>query len=78
MSSRHMSTAKKHFAITKSDVTTFYADALYVGGAGDVACKDKDGTNVTWTVPAGGYILCQTTAVMSTNTTATGIVGLLF
>lgn len=70
--------ARSHVAITKSDVTTFRYDALYVGGAGDVAFKDLDGTNVTWTVPAGTYILCGATAVMSTGTTATNIVGLLF
>lgn len=75
-----MATARNHAAVTKSDATVYTPpfDALYVGGAGDVAVKDRDGTNATYTVPAGGYILCQASQVMSTGTTATGIVGLYF
>jgi hypothetical protein len=69
--------ARNHFPITKSDVTVIYADALYVGGAGDVTCLDRDGTSATYTVPAGGQIPTNVTKVMSTGTTATAIVGLL-
>jgi hypothetical protein len=73
-----MATARNHFAVTKSDATVIYADALFVGGAGDVTCLDRDGTSATYTVPAGAYILAEVTKVMSTGTTATGIVGLVF
>jgi hypothetical protein len=73
-----MATARNHFPVTKSDSAANVADALFVGGAGDVTVLDKDGTSATYTVPAGAYILCSTSKVMSTGTTATGIVGLLF
>lgn len=75
-----MATARNQVAVTKSDATVYTPplDALYVGGAGDVVTKDKDGTSATYTVTAGGYVLCQCTQVMSTGTTATGIVGLVF
>ena len=73
-----MATARNHSAITPTDGLAIYADALFVGTAGTVACKDRDGTSATYTVPAGGYILAQVTEVMATGTTATGIVGLKF
>lgn len=71
-------TARNHIAITKSDATIIQADAIFVGGAGDVVIKDRDGTSVTYTVPAGTIIPVQATMVMSTGTTATNIVGLLY
>jgi hypothetical protein len=72
-------TARNHFAITPSDTAAIYADKLYVGGAGNVTCLDRDGTSAVYTaVPAGGYIYTQVTKVMSTGTTATAIVGLLY
>jgi hypothetical protein len=73
-----MATARNHFAVTPSDSAVIYADALHVGGAGTVACQDKDGTAATYTVPAGGYVLTHVTKVLSTGTTATGIVGLIY
>lgn len=72
-----MATARGHFAITPSDATVIAADALFVGGAGNVTCLDRDGTSAVYTVPAGGHVLCQVTKVMATGTTATAIVGLL-
>jgi hypothetical protein len=73
-------------AITKSDTTTYtpqsggYLSALYVGGAGDVAIMPVgDTTAVTFSaVPAGTVIPVRCQKVMSTNTTATAIVGLRF
>jgi hypothetical protein len=73
-----MATARRHFSITPNDSGSIYADALFVGGAGDVACVDRDGNNATYTVPAGGYVLTEITKVKSTGTTATGIIGLKF
>ncbi len=70
-------TARGHFAITKSNATVFRADALFVGGAGDVACVDLDGTAVTYTVAAGTQIPVQCKQVLETGTTATNIVGLI-
>lgn len=73
-----MATARNQSPVTKHDTNPNVFDALFVGGAGDVTFLDKDGTTATWTVPAGAYILCATSKVMSTGTTATNIVGLLF
>lgn len=75
-----MATARNHVAITKSDATTYSPplDAVYVGVAGDVAIKDRDGTNVTYTAVAGGIIPVQASLVMSTGTTASGLVGLIY
>lgn len=69
-------TARNHTAVTPSDATAVLFDALFVGVAGTVTCLDRDGTSVQWTVPAGGYVLCQVTKVMATGTAATGIIGL--
>jgi hypothetical protein len=69
--------ARNHIAITPSDSTGIYADALYVGVAGNVTCLDRDGTSALYTVPAGGQIPTNVTKVMSTGTTASAIVGLL-
>ena len=70
-------TARNHFPITPSDTTAFFADALSVGGAGNVTCLDRDGTSATYTVAAGAQIPVQCTKVMATGTTATNIVGLI-
>lgn len=72
-------------AITKSDATEYvptasgYLDALYIGGAGDVAVMTAAGNTVTFAgAVAGSIIPIQCQKVMSTNTTATNIVGLRF
>ena len=68
--------ARTCFAITPSDTTKFNASAIYVGGAGTVIITPSGGgSNVTFTVPAGGYVLCGATRVMAAST-ATGLVGL--
>lgn len=69
--------ARNHFDVTPHDTNVQAADALYVGVAGTVRCKDLDGTTANYTVPAGGQIPCRVTIVMSAGTTATNIVGLL-
>jgi hypothetical protein len=71
-------TARSAEAITPSDATAQSFDAIQVGGAGVVTFKDRDGTSVAMTVPAGGYVLCQTSYVMATGTTATLLVGLRY
>lgn len=50
-------------------------DALFIGGAGTAVCKTDAGTDVTFTVPAGGYVWCRVSHVRATST-ATGIVAL--
>lgn len=66
-------------AITKSDETVYSPplDAILVNGAGNLAVVDLAGNTVTITgVAAGALLPIAATKVMSTNTTATNIVGL--
>ena len=59
-------------AVTKSDTDTFsFPVEIYVGGAGVVNCLLLDGTQVAFTVPAGGKVPVEVKGVMSTSTTAT-------
>ena len=67
------------FAITKSDSTVLSFDAVYVGTTGDVAILTAKGTTTTFpTVPAGAVLPIKGTKVMSTNTTASGFVGMKY
>ena len=68
-------------ALTKSDTTTYTApfDAVYVGGAGDVAVRTSKGTTITFSgATAGSTIPIQFDRLMSTNTTATLCNGLRY
>lgn len=73
-----MATARNHITITKSDATIIACDAVYVGVAGDVVIKDRDGTSATYTATAGAIIPVSATQVMSTGTTASALVGLIY
>lgn len=66
-------------AVTKSDSTVFSPalSAIYVGGTGDVAVTTVDGSAIVFkAVPVGVVIPCRVKQIMSTNTTATLMVGL--
>lgn len=65
-------------AVTKSDSTVLNFRALYIGGNGNVAIMPAGGGDaVTFTgVVAGSILPVAGSKVMSTNTTATGIVAL--
>jgi hypothetical protein len=67
-------------ALTKSNTTTYQPfDAIYVGGAGDVALKTVGGQTVTFAGAASGSIIpVRFVQLMSTNTDATDCVGLRF
>ncbi len=67
------------YAVTPHDTNANAAKALYIGGAGDVAVIPRGrSTAVTFVGVAAGTILpVQVSRVMSTNTTATNIVGLV-
>jgi hypothetical protein len=69
--------ATSAFAITPSDTTRINASAVYAGAAGTVIIEPvgNPGSAITFTVPAGGYVLCQCSRVMAAST-ATGLVGL--
>ena len=72
--------AVDYVAITPSDgsdIPNGPVRALWIGGAGNVAVQGASGTTVTFSGCTAGSILPITCArVMSTNTTATLIVGL--
>ena len=64
-------------AVTPSDTTAQSYRAIYVGGAGNVAVQTVGGNTVTFTAPPVGSILpVEVQKVMSTNTTATLLIGL--
>jgi hypothetical protein len=71
--------ARKGVAVTKSDSTILETTrGLWVGTGGDVAVIFADGGSAV-TIPSvlGGTLLpIQVTKVMSTNTTASGMVAL--
>lgn len=64
-------------SVTASDTTETDYAGVYVGGAGDLAVKLwGDSTAVTLVgLQAGTFIPLRVKSVMSTNTTATNIVG---
>lgn len=68
------------FAITKSDTTVISppTNYVYVGGAGDLAVlMANDTVAVTLSaVPAGTLLSIRVQKVMSTNTTATLVIGM--
>jgi hypothetical protein len=66
------------FAVTQDDDAALPKTTreLYVGGAGDVAVVMRDGSEATFSVPAGTSLRVAASKVKATATTATGIVGL--
>lgn len=76
MSSGEIKSAVKWSAITPNDSTEVNYRALFVTNAGDVALEDEDGNSETFTVVASTILPLQPKKVLSTGTTATGIIGL--
>ena len=66
-------------SVTVSDTVVNRYDAIFVGTGGDIALKLKDDTAaVTFVnIPDGTTLPFSTSYVMSTNTTASDIVGLI-
>ena len=66
--------------VTPSDSTDHSGNpfrSLYVGTAGDVAVETEGGTAITFhNVPGGAVLPVRVVKVMSTNTTASDIIGL--
>lgn len=66
-------------AVTPSDTTnlTKNSDALFIGGAGNIAVVMADGSTATFdAVPAGTVLPISVSRVNATNTTATLIISL--
>ena len=72
------------WAVTANDSTDLAKEtrAVYIGGAGDLACHMYDPTtkkleSVTFaSLPAGTVLPIQTPRILSTGTTATNIIAL--
>ncbi len=72
------SQARVWASVTPSDSATFspLPKGIYVGGAGNIALTGEDGTSVTFAVVAGAFLPLCPSKVLSTGTTATGIIAL--
>lgn len=65
------------FAITPHDTNAQLAAALYTGSGGSIAVRTDAGTTLTFAnVTAGTILPVKVNRVLSTGTTATGIIGL--
>ena len=64
-------------AVTPNDTTAIHFEGVWVGVGGDVAVKFKDDSAAVTlkNVASGEMIIGCIKAVMSTNTTATNIIG---
>ena len=78
MASDRTYSAKSWAAVTPSDSAFLEPTpvALYAGGAGDIVAQGANAVNTTFAVTAGAVLPIQPRQVLSTGTTATGIVGL--
>ena len=78
MSTTILTPYRSAVAVTTSDATIIpTTDALYVGGAGNIAVTMKNGDTVTFTgVPVGTTLPIAVTQVKATSTTATLILAL--
>lgn len=72
--------AARAVAVTKSDATVYDPplNGLWIGGTGNVAVKPagQDDAVSFLAVPAGNFLPVVVSMVLSTGTSATGIVGL--
>jgi hypothetical protein len=76
MTMRNDRIASDAVAVAPSDTGFVDFVGLYVGGAGNVAVQGEGGVTVLFTAPpVGSRIDMHITRVMSTNTTATLLVG---
>ena len=70
------STGEYHFAITPADTDlSVVPRAIYCGGAGNLVLRDKLGTDCTYVVNAGQYIMFRALQVRASST-ATGLIGI--
>ena len=71
------SPATRHTAITPSDSVDLdpRPRALRINVGGNIAIRDREGTDITYAVIAGEILPFRGVRVLATGTTATGIVG---
>jgi len=72
------STGEYHFLITPADGSDLgtIPRAIYCGTAGNLVLRDKGGTDCTYAVLAGQYVMFRAYRVLATGTTATGLIGI--
>jgi hypothetical protein len=71
------SSAVEAVSITPSDTATFdVTRGLYIGTTGNVAVKMKNGVTITFTNVPVGVLPVRVQQVLSTGTTASGIIAL--
>lgn len=68
--------ADRAFTVTPSNTAGNVYSYLYVGVGGNIAVVTEGGDSVTFVgVPAGSFLWIRTSKVMSTDTTASSILG---
>jgi len=63
-------------SITPNDSVDIVYRAIWINVAGNIALRDRDGNDETFTVTAGTLLPMQPTRVLATGTSASGIIGL--
>ncbi len=76
MSSGEIKSATKWVSVTPSNSTVTGYRALWINIGGNVAIRDMNGNDQTFTVTASTLLPVQPLRVLSAGTTATGIIGL--
>lgn len=71
------SPADEHFAITPNDSTDLAITprVIYIGTGGTLVLRDKNDIDIEYNPGDNSYIIFRAVRVLSTGTTATGIVG---
>lgn len=80
MSMKVFASANNFVSLTPSDTTSVNCKSLYIGNTGDVALAPSTTADavIFYNVPSGTFLPVELKSgrVMSTNTTATGIISL--
>jgi hypothetical protein len=74
----HAEVVTKHDSNAQGNLANRSSDAVYVGGAGDIAVVMSNGTVVLSAVPAGTLLPIRISRLNSTNTTATLVAALWY
>lgn len=70
--------ADRAYTVTASDTAANIYSYLYVGTGGNIALVTEGGDSVTFNnVPTGSFVWVRTSKIMSTNTTASQILGFI-
>jgi hypothetical protein len=76
MSQGETKPAVRWASVTPNDSVDVTYRAIWINSAGNIALRDELGNDETFTVIAGTLLPVQPKRVLSTGTSATGIIGL--